>query len=202
MTSWLNRLGHWLVVRPWWVWVTIVVVVGILMIRCRLSLTGEASLRITGLAFQLFGLGTVAIGLHKTRQLFKHPGLLALIKQWLRDVPRLASQRSIPVSQSATIGISTRLTIAIPSIEERVAVLERRFAEDSHLRGEAIASEGRSREAADQELRKQLEEYAAGGLNLETIGLCWIFLGIILATISVEIDTLYKSIFNYKLCLF
>jgi hypothetical protein len=133
---------------------------------------------------------------------FKHPGLLALIKQWLRDVPRLASQRSIPVSQSATIGISTRLTIATPSIEERVAVLERRLAEDSHLRSEAIASEGRSREAGDQELRKQLEEYAAGGLNLETIGLCWIFLGIILATISVEIDTLYKSIFNYKLCLF
>jgi putative tryptophan/tyrosine transport system substrate-binding protein len=32
MTSWLNRLGHWLVVRPWWVWVTIVVVVGVLMI--------------------------------------------------------------------------------------------------------------------------------------------------------------------------
>jgi hypothetical protein len=120
MTSWLNRLGHWLFVRPWWVWRTIGGVVGILIIRCRLSFTGEASLRITGLVFQLLGLGTVAEGLKETRELFGHPGVFASLIRWRRDAPRFTPKLSISVSNSATIGIGTRVVIAPASIKERL----------------------------------------------------------------------------------
>jgi hypothetical protein len=202
MTSWLNRFGHWLFVRPWWVWATFVVVVGILAIHCRLSLTGEASVRITGLVFQLLGLWTVAKGLKETRELFGRPGVFASLIRWLRDAPRFTPKLSISVSNSATIGISTRVVIAPASIEERLTSIERQLADSRHLGSEALTSEGRTCQAADQAIQRKLEEFAAGGLHLETIGLIWIFIGIILATISVEIDTLYKSILNYRLCFF
>lgn len=202
MTSWLNRFGHWLFVRPWWVWVTFGVVVGILAICCWFSLKGEPAVRITGLVFTLLGLWTVAKGLKETRKLFRRPGLLALIKQWLREVPRFTPRPSISVSSSTRIGISTRVVIVPASLEERLTSIERQLADYRHLGSEALASEGHTREAADQEIQRKLEEFAAGGLHVESIGLFWIFIGIILATISVEIDTLYKSMFNYKLCPF
>jgi hypothetical protein len=144
----------------------------------------------------------VAKGLKDTRELFGHPRILTLLLQWFRDIPRATPQRSIPVSQSATIGISTRFGLTVSSFEERLTILERRFTEESHLRSQALASESHSREAADQELRRQLEEFAAGGIHLESIGLFWMFLGITLATASIEIDKLYKLFLNYRLCLF
>jgi hypothetical protein len=153
--------------------------------------------------FQLLGLGTVAKGLRQTHQLFSRPGVLASLMRWLRDAPRFTSRSSsIPVSSSALIGISTRQSIAIATIDERVTSIERQLADYRHLGSEALASEGHRCEAADREILRQLEELAAGGLHLEPIGLFWIFIGIILATISVEIDILYKLIFNCKPCLF
>jgi hypothetical protein len=157
-------------VQPWWVWLTIGGVVGILIIGCRLSFTGEASLRITGLMFQLLGLGTVAEGLKETRELFGHPGIFAALIRWRRDAPRFTPKLSTSVSNSATSGSSTRMVIAPASIEERLTSIESQLADYRHLGSEALTSEGHTREAADQEIQRKLEEFAAGGLHIETIG--------------------------------
>jgi hypothetical protein len=120
--------------------------------------------------FQVLGLGTVAEGLKETRELFGHPGVFASLIRWRRDAPRFTPKLSTSVSNSATSGRSTRMGIAPASTEERLTSIERQLADYGHLGSEALTSEGHTCEAANQEIHRKLEEFATGGLYIETIG--------------------------------
>jgi hypothetical protein len=61
---------------------------------------------------------------------------------------------------------------------------------------EAVEYESRSRELADQRIQRQLEEFAAGGLHLETIGLVWLLLGVTLGTAPGEVVWLVKMLIH------
>ena len=93
-----------------------------------------------------------------------------LILRWLHNRPRFLPRTS------AFRDAQARLVVETASL------------------GEELRSERHDREAAGEALQRQLEEFAVGGLQLETVGLMWIFIGIILTTISVEIDKLYKLV--------
>jgi hypothetical protein len=177
MILWLKRLWRWLVavirwiVRPWWwVVVTLGLLVEAFLIPYKFSFPVEPCVRLTGLAFQLLGLWTVARGLGETRKLFDRPNWTTFIAQWWRDSPRVTPRAT------AFADAQTRVRIRAPSPEDGLEV------------------EARSRELVDQRLQKQLEEFAAGGLHLESIGLLWILMGVTLATASVEIAWLLKRL--------
>ena len=93
MILWLKRLNRWLVavirwiVRPRWVWVTLGLGVGVFQVRYILPFPLDDCMRLTGLSFQLLGLGAVAKGLRETHKLFNRPNLRTFAAECLRDVP-------------------------------------------------------------------------------------------------------------------
>jgi hypothetical protein len=135
-----------------------------------MSSWGAVYVRLTGLVFQVLGLIIVAKGLRDTRKLFNRPGWTTFIAQWWRDYPRVTPRTT------AFADAQTRVRMRAPSPEDGLEV------------------EAHSRELADQRLQKQLEEFAAGGLHLESIGLLWILMGVTLATASVEIAWLLRRL--------
>jgi hypothetical protein len=62
--------------------------------------------------------------------------------------------------------------------------LDTRFRSHSH----ALSQEQQAREREDTELRLRLEASQTGGLHLGLIGLIWLFLGVLLSTLSSEIS--------------
>jgi hypothetical protein len=203
---WHTAVNHWLT-QPWLIWATLLLVAVALLIPYTFSFSIEKSVRITGLVFQVLGLLTVADGLRKTRKLFNRPGLTTLAAKWFGQFPSFARKPYLlNVSENARVSdnvdaVLIRNSAQALSIEQRLALIEDRLAGhddlirkmetniagESHLQREALQSESRSRESADKTLQRQLEEFAAGGLHLEAIGLFWILLGVSLATASVEI---------------
>jgi hypothetical protein len=206
MILWLKNLWRWLaavlrwVRRSWLVLVAPVSVAVVFMIVYALPLTVEPRVRIIGLLLQLLGLTTVAYGLRETRKLFNRPTLVA---ERLRQFPPFTPKTYVLSAEPGTYhitGHAAEAQLQALSIEQRVEMLEGRLAEQDRLMHktwtnirDTLESERRSRESADSTLQRQLEEFAAGGLHLETIGLFWILVGVILATASVEIAKLFCS---------
>jgi DNA-binding protein H-NS len=91
-------------------------------------------------------------------------------------------------------------------LEARVAVLEANVAtlrteqEDTYTqlreemtkRLEAINVERQAQESVTNELRTQLDSFGAGSLHLETAGMFWLVLGVVLATASTEVAAALK----------
>jgi hypothetical protein len=90
------------------------------------------------------------------------------------------------------------------SVEARLAALEKNVeiltAGQEHLtnqltqeatkRDEAIKAERQAREASLVQLRTVLDNFGAGGLNLERIGIVWFLLGVVLSSVSSGISML------------
>jgi uncharacterized coiled-coil protein SlyX len=180
-----------------------------------MSSWGAVYVRLTGLVFQVLGLIIVAKGLRDTRKLFNRPGWTTRAAKWWHEFPSFGPKNYVLDVEPASLHLSgdvDAVVIRNPaqglSIEHRVVQLEGRLAEQEHLisqmqtkiaaesrlQKKALQSESRSRASADQILEKKLEEFAAGGLHLETIGLFWILTEVFLATASVEIAWLLRRL--------
>jgi hypothetical protein len=59
--------------------------------------------------------------------------------------------------------------------------------ESARRTDEAVTSERRARESAVTSLRSQLEGFGVGDLYVEMIGIFWLVLGVVLATIPSEV---------------
>jgi len=59
--------------------------------------------------------------------------------------------------------------------------------EESQKRAEALGLERSTRESVVNSLQTQLDKFGADGLHLETAGLVWLILGIVLATAPTEV---------------
>ena len=170
----------------------------------------EARIRIAGMSLELLGLSTVAFGLRDTRKLFSQPSFLLLAARWMisfpsfyRNVHIVAGTGHFKLGGASVTGLATASSSASASLEERVAILEknleqsnlaihqaqRRLDDESARKARAVESERQYRETADDKNRQLLEEAMAGGLHLEAIGVLWLFVGIILATASSEIES-------------
>ena len=211
---WVKALARWLT-EAWRVWIPVSVVVLVLTVASQLPLSlADPVLRYCGLAFQLLGILTVVSGLRDKRRLFNRPSLVENILLWIHRWPRwgakpqtnlVAGTGSISISGSARVsrwrGVPADASVEarLAALEENLATLrteqaeaEKRFQESTRKTNEAVDAERRARKSAIGSLRFQLEKLGAGGLHVEMMGVFWLVLGIVLATVPGEIAAVLK----------
>ena len=212
LKKWPADLAAWLLVG-WIGWLALLAPFLIFSLLVLMLSCWEPRIRLTGMVLELSGLLTVALGLRETRKLFGRQGLFTGIWSYLTTVPLpwgtgdkqvILASAAISLGGATLAGHATVLPGPNTPVEERLSRLENEVA---RLSGEAfqirqsideagrkhrqvIDEEATRREAGDAETRKQLEEAEAGGLHLEVAGVCWIALGILLATASNEIASM------------
>ena len=170
------------------------------------SKLAEPALRWCGLGFQLLGIYTVVRGLQNRGTLFKRDS----VQGWVRRRPRWRPKpQVIEVAGTAyaTVGASAKFSlwrgVGDGSVEARLAALEanietvkkeqqegtKEVQEATRKTNEAISAERRAREAAVTALDARLEKMGAGGLHVEWMGVIWLGIGTVLATVPGEIAT-------------
>jgi len=205
----VTALAHWLA-EAWRFWVPVLIVVLALTVASRLSLSlAEPVLRYCGLAFQLLGILTVVSGLRDKRRLFNRPSLVENIRGWMNRRPRWgAKPQTIWVAGTAEGSASCSAKGSVwrgappdASVEARLATLEanvatlraeqaetaKEFQEATRKVNEAVGVERLARESAITALRLQLEGLGAGGIHVEMMGVFWLVVGVVLATVPSEI---------------
>ena len=209
LKKWPADLVTWL--RTGWIgWLALTTPFLVFLFFFLTLMCWEPRIRLTGMLLELAGLLTVALGLRETRKLFRRQGLLSFVWNYLAAVPLpwKAQHHTIVLGAGCIVldgaTSSAHMTVSpAPGtpLEDRVARLEkeaerlsveafqiRQSIEDAGREyRQAIKAEAEKRKAGDQKTGMQLEEAVAGGLHLEMIGVCWIALGILLATASNEI---------------
>jgi hypothetical protein len=191
--------------------------VGLFLVGCAIactfgywrSATASEAVRYAGTALQIFGLATVAIGLSKMRRLFGQPSFLDGGRAWFRQM-RAVFARPKTVALKASVSGSSRMSADLrvvhgirpgASLEDRILALEKNL---DGLRDELDANVLKLRreldsvhETIEQEsavqrqkydvIDRKIEEVAVGGLHLESVGLLWLVLGVLGASIPDEI---------------
>jgi hypothetical protein len=211
---WVRALADWLV-EAWRVWVPALVVIVVLIVASQLPLSlADPVLRYCGLAFQLLGILTVVSGLRDKRRLFNRPSLLDNVRRWMKRRPRWgAKPQTILVTGTGSISLSGSAKLSVwrgapadGSVEARLDALEANLAtlrteqaetakelqEATRKTNEAVGTERRARESAVTALRVQFEGLGAGGLHVEMMGVFWLVVGVVLATVSGEIAVALK----------
>ena len=167
--------------------------------------------RYSGLALELLGIVTVAIGLKGKRELFKKPSFIEHIKNWWNQRPKWKSvAHTISLSSAAfsLSGGSAKISIwhgpQDATVESRLESVEKnllfirdelkdieRDANTKHSKVvKEIESERHTRESSMQEIRTRLEDLAARDISFEALGVYWLFCGLVFSSLPSEISTL------------
>lgn len=204
--AWLRSLWNWLSeLKHFWL---AVAVTGIALFISLRPGTAECTIRLSGLALQILGIGTIAWGISETRALFGRPSLFAVAKSWLRSFPPFHS-RVVSGTANITLGGVTMsgrgygMDNAGPNAtpEARIEVLEKNIRHineridqtqremDTELRnaGAALKREEQARATEDQAIRHKLETSETGGIHVTAMGALWLLIGVTLSTASPEI---------------
>jgi hypothetical protein len=173
----------------------------------------ERLIRLTGLALQVLGIGTVIWGISETRALFGHASLRSMAKAGL--------QRIFSRSHDVTVGVTTNsastsagklsaftkfdpgpnpsLDSRLDALEKNISAIHDRITETQReLDGErmramdALKREAETRQCGDAEIQKKLEATGTGGVHISAIGAAWLFVGVVLSTAAPEIACLLK----------
>ena len=167
----------------------------------------DLQIRLTAMALEWLGIGTVAYGIRETRQLFGRPGLLRLLRDWISRFPRWkrqvilgAGSGSISLSGSGrgyvwtpmdpNAPVESQLKALAQNVErlnERIVHLQNEIDQELRKQSEALHQEQATRAKGDEELHLRLESAETGGLHITFMGLLWLLLGVFLATLSSEI---------------
>jgi len=206
LCRWPYDVLQWLL-KPRLFWLTATVLLAALVIALRPSAT-EFQIRITGVVLEWLGIGTVAWGVRKTRQFFGHPGLVDLFWAWIGQFPRWRRDVRIAAGAAHLRALGGKAQVhswAVNNpkapLEDQVRVLStnlenlnKEFREfhnemdkEFHKHGQSLKEEERARATEDAKLREKLEEAHTGGLHISVAGVVWLFVGVLLATISQEI---------------
>jgi acetylornithine deacetylase/succinyl-diaminopimelate desuccinylase-like protein len=86
----------------------------------------------------------------------------------------------------------TTLENNVDHLEDAAWKLREDLEQEVEQRKQAIATESKIREDAGRALHERLSDVAVGGIRLQTVGLVWLFLGILLATWSQEFARLFS----------
>lgn len=171
----------------------------------------EPTFRKVGLALQLLGVGTVALGIRDTRKRFKQPGYLRRFAAWIWDLPvrwpwrrrdaiaHATGAMSITGSASGRAWSSAApgsdLAARVLALENNTASLQATVAEgQAELRkgldttAAEVASEVQTRTTQFTEMYRLLTALHVGGLDISVVGLVWLAVGLILATVFVELN--------------
>lgn len=204
----IKALGPWFA-EARFTWLTLILVTFALTFAFRTGTT-EPTIRLTGLALQIFGIATVIWGISETRALFGHTSLLCGTKSWLMRFP-LRTKKVVVGITGVSVGTATGLVSAIvthgsigePTIENRLAALEKNIATiheritnieqktttDLGRLRDSLSSESSMRTSEDDSIRKKLEATGTGGVHISAIGAALLFVGVILSTAAPEILT-------------
>jgi hypothetical protein len=174
----------------------------------------EVSIRTTGMMLELLGVGIVAWGLHHTRRLFAQPTLLESVRSWLREFPPLRRHLRLEAG-AATFAVRGGRAYGLIEIkprpggplDERVTALEMNLNQvlrcvhelnktfdataDEHAR--LLEIERKAREEGDKRAHDRIYEAVASGLHLERLGIAFLVLGILFATMSGEIASAFGA---------
>lgn len=214
MKSWLWRVWAWLGEVPTF-WGFLAVLMICFALPLGLVANADDGIRYAGLLLQLVGVGVVAYTLRGRGKLFGRLPVIAYARQWIRRAPGLRPRHQTletsVVSSTVTFG-SAGLTVwrtlqpdqtldaQIAAIRENLETLRGQFDSLAQRQGvqiaevqQAIASERAERSQQVQAARRTLEGVAAESLYLEAAGLVALVVGIIAATIPVEIAALAKQ---------
>jgi hypothetical protein len=172
----------------------------------------ERQVRIAGVALELLGVLTVALGIRDTRRAFDDsPTMWQAIKQRWDGRPRFGPKNVVLAAEGASFGTSfgsARLTVRAgpnATIEQRIDLLEQNYDRltDELDRSNAEAKkkwdelskaldlERKERQMANEETRRQLTKSIAEGVHLEFIGVVLFAVGMIAATASQEIVKMF-----------
>ncbi len=208
ITGWLRAVYRWLR-EARHVWFTLGVV-AIALVASFWPGASESRIRMTGLALELIGIGTVAFGIRDTRKLFKLKPLATVFREWFDRRPRwrrdveFQAEGSVIASASgnlrarawtrmdSTAPLDAQLAAVISNVErlaEDVARLDDRIDAEARQRAQAIQQEQQVRAKDDHDLRSHLEAAHTGGLHLSFMGVIVLLVGAILSTLATEIAT-------------
>lgn len=214
-----GRLFKWLRAIPHWVWdgrdiwgPLLVVVVTVL--AALLARKMDNGFRYAGLTLQILGIVTVVKGLRDRRRTFNKPGLLRLFLQWTANYPRFAPKTHVialeGIASGAVVGsasgfvwhgVSDKATVEerlvgmqknLDTVKQLVLDAQKEAQVEATKLHSKLKSERHEREASDRALGAKLESVGAGNLHLETIGVFWLIVGIILGTVPSELATLVR----------
>lgn len=203
---WLKSIFHWLVEwRYFCLGLLVVAVPAFFGLRCGAD---EATIRITGMVLQLLGIGTVAWGIHTTRKEFGHPSIFIVWHQRLSRFP-FFGKRVVTITAdiklpsmggtgrghgSVSAGPGATIEARVQALEENLQIVHDRVSQtqnemDQRFRkySEALKQEEQVREKEDQNIRAKLEATETGGLHISAMGAFWLFVGVIMSTVPVEL---------------
>jgi len=203
---WLKSIFQWLVEWKYFCLGLLVVAVPVFF-GLRYG-ADEATIRITGMVLQLLGIGTVAWGIHTTRKEFGHPSIFAVWHQRLSRFPSFGKRvvtgtahitlpgmtgtgRSHP---SVSAGPEATIEARVQALEENLQIVHDRVRQtqnemDQGFRkySEALKQEEQVRDKEDQNIRAKLEATETGGLHISAMGAFWLFVGVTMSTVPVEL---------------
>lgn len=209
--NWLRAINRWFAEFKH-LWLALLVCAIALVIALRPSTT-EPVIRLTGLALQLLGIGTVAWGIAATRALFGLPSIVSVARSWLARFPQL---RPRTVSGRVDITLPGPTVLArgyvshdpgpnatldarvvaleknIAGVNERLDQTQREMDDQSHKTEAAIRQAEEIRAAEDRAIREKLEATGTGGVHISAVGALWLFLGVTLSTASPEISRWFQ----------
>jgi hypothetical protein len=200
LLRWLRLIWTWAFRDPRLVWLTLgALAAAMLPVWWWKS---EPAFRITGMALQLLGLGTVTWGIRKTRELFGRPSMRRRFVEWWRGRPRrrhtISGSAGIALEHSSMTGDAEEWsqTSRDDYMEVRLAALEVRgrfnaFAQKTRTElskhTDDLSQETRVRSDADKAISAKLEETGVGGLDLSVMGVVWLGAGVMLSSMSLEL---------------
>lgn len=205
------RFGAWLA-EAWPFWIGAIGVVTACLLGGLGATTADDQVRYAGMVLQVLGVGTVAVGLSSARRLFGRPSIWQRITAWVRrvpevirpkaqvvkgrlsaELPRLEGEGSGFVISQADGPVEARveeLERAVEAIRHRMSSQKQALSQKvAHVRA-GLDEESVGRMESDHEILRKLEEFSVGGVHLEIVGLLWIVLGVVLATIPREVLSL------------
>jgi hypothetical protein len=196
------------------IWLAIAVPCGVLALLYLYPLDWGDRFRYCGLVLQLLGVGTVIYLLRDKSATFGRLGFLAYFRERFAALPKFrptiktisASGVSSTSASGFAHGFVWHNLISSASPEERITILEKNVETlrtnldlhaqkyrlvDQRLQTE-LSAERQSRIASVASVEQRLERFGASGIHIEAAGLFWLVLGIILATVPVELVNLLR----------
>jgi hypothetical protein len=213
LLTYLRALCSWLGMQAGLAWVAFLPI--LMVVTSWVMFNGEVVVRVSGVMLELLGVGITAFGLETTRKNFGKPALLTLVKRWWALRPKWPQPRVAYVSSSTAGGAATgsvrvwAWTTINPRdpIETQIAALNENA---ERMRRDLIAIDAKQTQLGNRvdqrfqevfqahaqtesSLRQKLESALTDGLMISFIGLIWVVLGVLVATMSPEISCLLAA---------
>ena len=202
MRATVKHTVRWLLVEPRLVWTTLLVLAAAFTLAFWSPPT-ESRIRVAGCVLELFGLITVAWGIHATRRQFGEDSFATMILKWWARRKRMGitGNAHVALGGLSIQGQASTMFVGRSTIEERVAQLETDLrsltgrvdsvAEDMRqealARENALAAERQARQQEQADINTKMALFATGGIYVSLMGVVWLFIGVTLATASNEI---------------